>query len=157
PAGERRGGAGRSSRRPSGRRLRDRVRGGDALTAYPGAAARRAGQGGRLPQGRGGRRRVRGILRRPGLPGPVARGVLGHPASGEIGPGMVEPRTGAVFLPNWVGDAVMATPALRALRQRFPAARIVGVLKPYVAGVLEGTGWLDDLVFLDRRGPSAHR
>ena len=28
----------------------------------------------------------------------------------------------AVFLPNWVGDAVMATPALRALRLHFPAA-----------------------------------
>src|SRR5437867_2888874 len=25
----------------------------------------------------------------------------------------------AIFLPGWVGDAVMATPALRALRQRF--------------------------------------
>ncbi len=44
----------------------------------------------------------------------------------------------AVFLPNWIGDAVMATPALRALRARFLGAHIVGVLKPYVAGVLEG-------------------
>ncbi|MCA8959179.1 MAG: glycosyltransferase family 9 protein [Planctomycetes bacterium] len=29
-----------------------------------------------------------------------------------------------VRLPTWVGDAVMATPALRALRRRFPGARI---------------------------------
>ncbi len=41
-----------------------------------------------------------------------------------------------IFCPNWIGDAVMATPALRALRQRFPHALVVGVLKPYVAGVL---------------------
>jgi heptosyltransferase-2 len=40
----------------------------------------------------------------------------------------------AVFLPNWIGDAVMATPALRALRQHFHAARLIGVVKPYVAG-----------------------
>jgi heptosyltransferase II len=59
----------------------------------------------------------------------------------------------AVFLPNWVGDVVMATPALRALREHFTEARIVGVLKPYVAGVLEGSPWLDDHLFLDSRGP----
>jgi heptosyltransferase-2 len=58
----------------------------------------------------------------------------------------------AAFLPNWVGDAVMATPALRAIRQHYPCAQIVGVLKPYVAGVLEGTGLVDRLVFLDIHG-----
>jgi heptosyltransferase-2 len=63
----------------------------------------------------------------------------------------------AVFLPNWVGDAVMITPALRALRQQFPVAHIIGVLKPYVAGVLEGAPWLDDQVFLDARGPWSQR
>jgi heptosyltransferase-2 len=66
---------------------------------------------------------------------------------------MTTTRTIAVFMPNWVGDAVMATPALRALRGHFAGARLIGVLKPYVAGALEGTGWLDQLVFLDRKGP----
>src|SRR5437588_7982539 len=50
----------------------------------------------------------------------------------------------AVFLPNWIGDAVMATPALRALRTHFADARLVGVMRPYVAGVLEGSDWLDE-------------
>jgi heptosyltransferase-2 len=59
----------------------------------------------------------------------------------------------AVFLPNWIGDAVMATPALRALRQHFADAELIGVLKPYIAGVLEGAPWLDGLVFLDSKGP----
>jgi heptosyltransferase II len=53
----------------------------------------------------------------------------------------------AVFLPNWIGDAVMATPALRALRRHYVGAQIVGVVKPYVAGVLEGGDWLDQLLF----------
>ena len=70
---------------------------------------------------------------------------------------MTDPRTIAVFLPNWVGDVVMATPALQALRQRFPAARLLGVLRPYVAGVLEGLDWLDDQISLDRRGPASQR
>src|SRR5262249_12936612 len=52
----------------------------------------------------------------------------------------------AVVLPNWIGDAVMATPALRALRRHFRDARLVGVLKPYVAGVLEGGDWFDSVV-----------
>jgi heptosyltransferase-2 len=53
----------------------------------------------------------------------------------------------AVFLPNWVGDAVMATPALRALRNHFHHAHILAVLKPYVAGVLEGGDLVDELLY----------
>jgi heptosyltransferase-2 len=49
----------------------------------------------------------------------------------------------AVFLPGWIGDAVMATPALRALKERYTEARFVGVMKPYVAGVLDGFSWFD--------------
>lgn len=50
----------------------------------------------------------------------------------------------AVFLPNWVGDAVMATPTLRALRKRFgPDAEIVGIMRPHIADVLRGSGLVD--------------
>jgi heptosyltransferase II len=63
----------------------------------------------------------------------------------------------AVFLPNWVGDVVMATPALRAIRQHFANAYLIGVLKPYVAGVLDGLSWLDRLIFRDSQGPWSRR
>ena len=53
----------------------------------------------------------------------------------------------AVFLPNWIGDAVMATPALRALRSCYAEARITGVMKPYVAEVFTGGNWFDDILF----------
>lgn len=56
-----------------------------------------------------------------------------------------------VFLPNWVGDAAMATPALRALRKQFPADRIVGIARPAIADVLAGTPWLDDQILFDPR------
>lgn len=49
----------------------------------------------------------------------------------------------AVFLPNWIGDAVMATPALRALREHYIDAEIYGIMRPYVAQVLEGLDLLD--------------
>jgi heptosyltransferase-2 len=58
----------------------------------------------------------------------------------------------AVFCPNWVGDMVMATPALRGVRRRYPKAEIVGVLRPYVAGVLEGLDLVDRLLFHDPVG-----
>ncbi len=58
----------------------------------------------------------------------------------------------AVFLPNWLGDVAMATPTLRALRRHFgPQARLVGILRPYLADVLAGTGWLDEQWFFDPR------
>ena len=44
-----------------------------------------------------------------------------------------------VFLPNWVGDVVMATPSLRALRERFPDGRITYVGRPAALATLAGT------------------
>lgn len=61
----------------------------------------------------------------------------------------------AIFLPNWIGDVVMATPALRALRTHFgPATHLVGVMRPYVAEVLAGSHWFDEVVtYAKRPGP----
>ncbi len=52
----------------------------------------------------------------------------------------------AVALPNWVGDAVMATPTLRALRRGFPDERILAVLRPYVRPVLDPNPWTDAFI-----------
>ncbi|HUT91500.1 MAG TPA: lipopolysaccharide heptosyltransferase II [Thermoguttaceae bacterium] len=50
-----------------------------------------------------------------------------------------------LFLPNWLGDLVMATPALRAIRRHFDgSARLVGILRPNLAELLAGTNWLDE-------------
>ena len=59
-----------------------------------------------------------------------------------------------VVLPNWIGDVVMATPTLRALRQHFGTeAEIVGIMRPYVSQVLDGTDWLNRSVYFDRKSP----
>jgi heptosyltransferase-2 len=63
----------------------------------------------------------------------------------------------AIFLPNWIGDVVMATPAIRALRTQYARVRSIAVCRPYVKGVLEGSPWFDDFVFLDRTGPWSQR
>jgi heptosyltransferase II len=63
-----------------------------------------------------------------------------------------------IFLPNWIGDAVMATPTLRALRQHYgPAARLIGIMRPAVAEVLAGTPWLDERLLCDPRSAVADR
>lgn len=58
----------------------------------------------------------------------------------------------AIFLPNWIGDVVMATPTLRAVRNAFPEAQILGIQRPYVSDVLAGTGLLDRTLFFNPRG-----
>lgn len=57
----------------------------------------------------------------------------------------------AVFLPNWIGDVAMATPALRALREHLGSgAEIVGVIRPYIRDVLAGTSWCDELLTYEK-------
>ncbi len=58
----------------------------------------------------------------------------------------------AVFLPNWIGDAVMATPALRSIRDGFSESVVVSIQRPYVADVLVGTGLVDRMIDWDPRG-----
>jgi heptosyltransferase II len=66
-------------------------------------------------------------------------------------------RTLALFLPNWVGDVVMATPAARAVRNHFPAARLLAVCRPYVAATIEGAPWFDDVILFDKKGQRERR
>jgi heptosyltransferase II len=51
-----------------------------------------------------------------------------------------------VFCPNLIGDTVMATPAIRALRHGFPDATLLGVIKPHVAPTLDGAPWFDEMI-----------
>jgi heptosyltransferase-2 len=59
---------------------------------------------------------------------------------------MTDPQRILVVQPSWVGDAVMATPTLRALRQLYPAARISYLLRRYVKGLYVGMPWADQLI-----------
>jgi len=51
----------------------------------------------------------------------------------------------------------MATPALRAIRERFADAEIVAVLRPYVADVLAGLDLTDRHLLYDPRGTNPER
>lgn len=47
---------------------------------------------------------------------------------------------------NWVGDAIMTTPVIRAVRKGFPAARISVLAKPWVIPVYETNPHIDDII-----------
>jgi heptosyltransferase II len=56
---------------------------------------------------------------------------------------------------NWVGDAIMAIPALRAVRAKFPEAHMAILARPYVADIYRGQELGDELIAYDWKGKHA--
>ncbi len=57
-----------------------------------------------------------------------------------------------VRLTNWIGDAVMNTPALGAVRHSYPEAEIVLVANPLVAKLFASHPYCDRVLVFDKRG-----
>lgn len=55
------------------------------------------------------------------------------------------------FVPNWLGDVVMCTPALRAIKRRYPEARLTVAGKAACCAVLSGLPWLDGALPIPER------
>lgn len=53
---------------------------------------------------------------------------------------------------NWIGDAIMALPALHAVRAKFPEAHIAIVARPYVADIYRDQSVCDELIPYDPQG-----
>ena len=51
--------------------------------------------------------------------------------------------------PNWVGDIVMAIPALDCFRDSFPGTKIIGILKKNPQGILRDGPWFDGFIDCD--------
>lgn len=57
-----------------------------------------------------------------------------------------------LFLPNWVGDACMATPAVRSIRQGLDARyRLIGIGRYAAREVFRGLPWLDEFLVYQPR------
>jgi heptosyltransferase-2 len=53
---------------------------------------------------------------------------------------------------NWLGDAIIALPALQVVRNKFPSAQISILALPYVSDIYRGQGVADELIPYDRSG-----
>jgi lipopolysaccharide heptosyltransferase II len=58
----------------------------------------------------------------------------------------IHPKTILIFCPNWVGDVVMATPTFECIRQNYPTARLIGLIRKYARGVVEDAAWFDQIL-----------
>ncbi len=56
---------------------------------------------------------------------------------------------------NWIGDAVMSTPALMAIRQTYPQAETVLLANPLTGQLLQGHPAVDRVLIFDRDGRHA--
>jgi len=56
---------------------------------------------------------------------------------------------------NWVGDAILSLPALRAVRAKFPGDHLAILARPYVADLYREQGIADLLIAYDTRGEHA--
>lgn len=59
---------------------------------------------------------------------------------------MPQPNKLLIVQPSWVGDAVMATPTLRAIRQLYPQAHIAYLMRRYVKPLYGGMPWADQII-----------
>jgi ADP-heptose:LPS heptosyltransferase len=66
---------------------------------------------------------------------------------------LLDPRHVLVSLLLPIGDTLFATPALAALRQRFPLAHITALVSRSNAGILEDNPAIDTLMVVDEPGP----
>ncbi|MEM9415644.1 MAG: lipopolysaccharide heptosyltransferase II [Planctomycetota bacterium] len=57
-----------------------------------------------------------------------------------------------VVMPTWLGDCVMATPTLRALREHYPDARITALVRHDIRPILDGLDSIDRILSIRKRG-----
>jgi len=53
---------------------------------------------------------------------------------------------------NWIGDAIMTTPAVRTIRENFPAAEITLLAYPWVADIFTACPHVDRVMLYDKKG-----
>lgn len=66
-------------------------------------------------------------------------------------------RSIVIVLPSWVGDAVMATPVYRAVREARPGATITALMRPGLETLLAGSPWFDDVRAIHPKGLGGFR
>ena len=64
----------------------------------------------------------------------------------------VNPKKILVRSTNWIGDAIMTTPALRTIRENFPGAKISVLAQPWMADVFSASPHVDEIIHYEKKG-----
>ncbi|MBF0211478.1 MAG: lipopolysaccharide heptosyltransferase II [Desulfamplus sp.] len=56
---------------------------------------------------------------------------------------------------NWIGDAIMTTPVIRAIRKNYPDAHITLLAKPWVIPVFDNNPYIDEIMVYQSEGRHA--
>lgn len=56
---------------------------------------------------------------------------------------------------NWIGDAIMTSPAVRTIRENFPDAEIYMLANPWVADVFAASPHVDEIILYHKKGKHA--
>ena len=51
-----------------------------------------------------------------------------------------------------IGDVVLSTPAIKAVRDKYPDAYIAFMTRPYAKDIVEGNPYLDEVIIYDKYG-----
>jgi len=64
----------------------------------------------------------------------------------------VKPEKILIRSTNWIGDAIMTTPAVRTIRENFPGAEITMLAQPWMADVFSASPHVDKIIHFDKKG-----
>ena len=63
----------------------------------------------------------------------------------------IKPRNILIRSTNWIGDAIMTTPAIRTIRENFPDAEISILTHPWVADVFAASPHVDEVILYRKK------
>ena len=76
----------------------------------------------------------------------------GEPGTQDLPPA-TQVRTIACLMLNGIGDIVCVSPVFEALKRRYPAARLTIIMRLHLRGLVEGSAFVDDVLFYETARP----
>ncbi len=76
----------------------------------------------------------------------------GKPGAEDLPP-PTQVRTIACLMLNGIGDIVCVSPVFEALKHRYPAARLTIIMRSHLRGLVEGSAFVDDVLFYETARP----
>ncbi len=80
------------------------------------------------------------------------RKILGPPAAAVVNAAAGDLERILVVRTDRIGDVLLSTPVIKALRENYPHAYIAVMVSPYSKDIVEGNPYLDEVIIYDKEG-----